>query len=160
LNILRLLAKLCAIVAGVLLTGITLMTCWSLLGRNLGGSTLIGDFELTGLATGAAIALFMPYCQATQGNIIVDFFSARLSPRVNAGLDRMGALLLALVFALLAWRTGLGALNSFSTHSETQILGFPEWTAYAAMVPPFALTVLIALHQAAFGFDGDTKART
>ncbi len=153
------LAKLFAILAGLLLTFITLMTCWSVIGRNLLDTSLIGDFELTGLATGAAIALFMPYCQAKRGNIIVDFFTTQLSEKNQTGLDRFGALLLALLFALLAWRTTLGGLNSFETHSESQILGFPEWTVYAAMVPPFALTALIGLGQMLFGLDaGDTDS--
>ena len=158
MKLLETLAKLCAILAGVLLTAITLMTCASLIGRNTTGASLVGDFELTGVATGAAIALFMPFCQIRRGNIIVDFFTTRLSERANAGLDRFGALLLALVFALLAWRTSLGGLNSYNTHSETQILGFPEWTVYAAMVPPFVLTAMIALWQSGFGFapDSDT----
>jgi TRAP-type C4-dicarboxylate transport system permease small subunit len=66
---------------------------------------------------------------------------------------------LALLFALLAWRTSLGGLNSFNTHSESQILGFPEWTVYAAMVPPFVLTALIGLGQMLFGLHaGDTVA--
>jgi len=148
-----------AILAGLLLTFITLMTCWSVIGRNLLDTSLIGDFELTGLATGAAIALFMPYCQAKRGNIIVDFFTTQLSEKNQAGLDRLGALLMALLFALLAWRTTLGGLNSFETHSESQILGFPEWTVYAAMVPPFALTALIGLGQMLFGLDaGDTDS--
>ena len=47
------LAKLCAILAGVLLTVITLMTCASLIGRNTTGASLVGDFELTGVATAA-----------------------------------------------------------------------------------------------------------
>ena len=146
------LARLCAVLAGVLLTVITLMTCASLIGRNTVGTTLVGDFELTGVATGAAIALFMPWCQWRRGNIIVDFFTAKASERTNAGLDRFGALLLALVFALLAWRTTLGGLNSFNSHSESQILGFPEWITYATMVPPFVLTCVIALYQTVFGF--------
>ena len=145
-------AKLCAIVAGILLTAITLMTCASLIGRNTTGASLVGDFELTGVAAGAAIALFMPFCQIRRGNIIVDFFTAKLSHQTNAGLDRFGALLLALVFALLAWRTVLGGINSYSTNSETQILGWPEWTVYAAIVPPFVLTTVIGLWQAFFGF--------
>ncbi|MBG9387225.1 TRAP transporter small permease [Caenimonas aquaedulcis] len=149
---LEILARLCAVLAGVLLTVITLMTCVSLIGRNTIGTTLVGDFELTGVATGAAIALFMPWCQCRRGNIIVDFFTARASGRTNALLDRFGAFLLALCFALLAWRTTLGGLNSFNSHSETQILGFPEWTVYAAMVPAFVLTSVIALYQTAFGF--------
>ncbi len=154
---LRTLAKLFAILAGLLLTFITLMTCWSVIGRNVLDTSLVGDFELTGMATGAAIALFMPYCQTERANIIVDFFTTQLSIKKQAGLDRFGALLLALLFALLAWRTTLGGLNSFNTNSETQILGFPEWTVYAAMVPPFVLTALIGLGQMLFGLDaGDT----
>ncbi|HQS32737.1 MAG: C4-dicarboxylate ABC transporter permease [Polaromonas sp. 39-63-203] len=155
---LELLAKLCAIAAGLLLTAITLMTCASLIGRNTTGATIVGDFELTGVATGAAIALFMPFCQIRRGNIIVDFFTASASQAVNHGLDRFGALLLALVFALLAWRTTLGGLNSYNTHSETQILGFPEWVTYAGMVPAFVLTSVIGLWQAVFGFPQGVEA--
>jgi TRAP-type C4-dicarboxylate transport system permease small subunit len=149
------LARLCAIAAGILLTLITLVTCGSLLGRNTTGFTLPGDFELTGVVAGAAIALFMPYCQVRRGNIIVDFFTAKLQPGSHALLDRFGALLLAIMFGVIAWRTTLGGLNSFNTNSETQILGFPEWVTYAAMVPPFILTSVIGLHQAVFG---DTSA--
>lgn len=150
------LAKFCAILAGLLLTLITLMTCASLIGRNTLGITITGDFELTGVAAGAAIALFMPHCQVRRGNIIVDFFSAKFSHQTNAGLDRFGALLLALAFALLAWRTSLGGLNSWRTNSETQIIGFPEWVAYASMVPPFVLAMAIGLYQALFGFAAST----
>ncbi len=157
MKILEPLAKLCAIIAGVLLTGITLMTCASLIGRNTTGNSIVGAFELTGVAAGAAIALFMPLCQLRRGNIIVDFFTARMSPATNDKLDRFGTLLLVLVFGLLAWRTTLGGLNVWSANSETQIMGFPEWIVYAAMVPPFVLTGLIALHQTIFGF-ADTDA--
>ena len=153
MRILEQLAKFCAALAGLLLTGITLMTCASLIGRNTTGWTLVGDFELTGVAAGAAIALFMPLCQVRGGNIIVDFFTAKASRRTQLGLDRFGALLLAALFALLAWRTTLGGLNSFSYGSETQIMGFPEWVTYAAMVPAFVLAGVIALSQAVFGYD-------
>jgi TRAP-type C4-dicarboxylate transport system permease small subunit len=144
---LELLAKFCAILAGVLLTAITLMTCASLLGRNTIGLTLAGDFELTGVVAGAAIALFMPWCQFRRGNIIVDFFTARASSQTNARLDQFGALLVALMMALLTWRTTLGGLNAYANHSGTMMLGFPEWIVYTAMVPPLALTAVIALFQ-------------
>jgi TRAP-type C4-dicarboxylate transport system permease small subunit len=149
------LARLCAILAGVLLTVVTLMTCVSLLGRNLFGVTLAGDFELTGVAAGAAVALFLPWCQARRGNIIVDFFTAKASERTNAALDRLGALLLALAMALLAWRTTLGGVNAWTTNSGTMMLGFPEWVVYAAMVPPLVLTAVIGLAQAVRGFPAE-----
>ena len=146
------LAKLCAILAGVLLTAVTLMTCVSLIGRNLIGMTIVGDFELVGAAAGAAIALFMPWCQAQRGNIIVDFFTAKASPRTTDRLDRFGALLLALVMALLAWRTGIGGISAWKTGSGTMLIGFPEWVIYVVMVPPLALTAAIGLLQAWRGF--------
>ena len=146
------LAKLCAILAGLLLIFITLMTCISVIGRDLIGKTIVGDFELSGAAAGAAIALFMPWCQVKRGNILVDFFTTKASPALQNIMERFGTALLGAVMVLMAWRTSLGGLNSFVTRSETQILGFPEWIIYAFMVPPLALTALIALYQSVFGF--------
>ncbi len=157
LRILESLAKFCAILAGLLLTAITLMTCASLIGRNTIGVTLVGDFELTGVAAGAAIALFLPWCQLRRGNIIVDFFTAKASQKTNAGLDRLGALLLGLSMAVLAWRTSVGGLNAFNTQSGTMMLGFPEWIAYGAIVLPIALTAVIGLWQGCYGLGDEVQ---
>ena len=152
MRLLETLAKLCAILAGVLLTVITLMTCVSVIGRNTTGWTIVGDFELSGSAAGAAIALFLPWCQARRGNIIVDFFTARASEATRETLDRLGAFILAAVMALMAWRTALGGLSAWSANSSSMMLGFPEWVVYAGMVPPLALAALIGLAQALRGF--------
>ena len=149
------LAKFCAILAGVLLTAITLLTCASLIGRNTIGVTLAGDFELTGVVAGAAIALFLPICQWRRGNIIVDFFTAKASAQTNARLDKFGALLVALTLGLMAWRTTLGGLSAFGNLSGTMMLGFPEWIVYSCMVPPLVLTAVIALWQAVYGFENE-----
>ena len=151
MKILELLAKLCSILSGALLTFITLMTCYSLIGRNTTGQTIVGDFELTGVATGAAIALFMPMCQFKKANIIVDFFTAKATEATIAQLDRLGAFFMATAFALLAWRTYLGGMNAWATQSGSMMLGFPEWIVYAAMTPPLALSAIIALTQALMG---------
>ena len=127
------------------------MTCYSLIGRNTNGTTIVGDFELTGVATGAAIALFMPLCQFKKANIVVDFFTAKASQATIAQLDRLGALFMSAVFALLAWRTYLGGMNAWTTQSGSMMLGFPEWVVYAAMTPPLALSAAIALTQALLG---------
>jgi TRAP-type C4-dicarboxylate transport system permease small subunit len=158
LKILESLAKLCAVLAGVLLTVITLMTCVSLIGRNTVGWTIVGDFELSGAAAGAAIALFLPWCQFRRGNIIVDFFTTRASPRTNATLDRMGALLLGLAMSLLAWRTTIGGIKAWQSQSGTMMIGFPEWIVYCAMVPPLVLCAVIGLVQALRGFDVAERA--
>jgi TRAP-type C4-dicarboxylate transport system permease small subunit len=152
LRLLESLAKICAVLAGVLLTVVTLMTCGSLIGRNLVGMTIVGDFELSGAAAGAAIALFMPWCQFQRGNIIVDFFTARASSRTIEGLDRFGALLFGLAMALLAWRTSIGGINAWKSGSGTMLIGFPEWLIYAAMLPPLVLTAVIGIAQSVRGF--------
>jgi hypothetical protein len=85
------LAKFCAILAGVLLTFITLMTCLSIVGRETIGKTISGDFELSGVAAGAAIALFMPWCQFKRGNILSIFLPTRL---LQARKTRWSALVL------------------------------------------------------------------
>jgi TRAP-type C4-dicarboxylate transport system permease small subunit len=146
-------AKACAVLAGVLLTVITLMTCVSVIGRNTTGWTIVGDFELSGSAAGAAIALFLPWCQVRRGNIIVDFFTAKASEARQAQLDRLGALVLAVAMGLLTWRTALGGLSAWKSQAGSMMLAFPEWIVYGFMVPPIALTALIALVQAVRGFD-------
>ena len=152
---LQLIAKLCAILAGLLLIFITLMTVVSVIGRDTIGKTIVGDFELSGAAAGAAIALFMPWYQCKRGNIMVDFFTTKASDAAKGRMDRFGALLLALVLALMTWRTTLGGMNAWTTQSGTMMLGFPEWVVYVAMVPPLALAAIIAFHQAVFGFAPD-----
>lgn len=153
MNLLEKAAKLCAVLAGVLLIVITLMTCVSLVGRNTVGWTIVGAFELSGFAAGAAIALFMPWCQVRRGNIIVDFFTARASQATQDRLDRFGALMLALAMGLMAWRTTIGGLDAWRTQAESMMMGFPQWIVYVGMVPPLVLTALIALLQAVRGFE-------
>ncbi len=155
MKLLELLARACAIAAGLLLTVITLMTCISLVGRNTTGWTIAGDFELTGAAAGAAIALFLPWCQVRRGNIIVDFFTAKASAGTNMTLDRLGALLLAVVMALLAWRSAIGGWNAWTSHSGSMMLGFPDWIVYCGIVPALALTAAIGLMQGLRGFGNE-----
>jgi TRAP-type C4-dicarboxylate transport system permease small subunit len=157
LNPLKFLANVCAILAGSLLTLITLVTCANLILRNTTGDSMAGAFEITAMATGAAVSLFMPLAQMRQGHIIVDFFTAGLSEKANANLDRFGALVLACVFGLMAWRTTIGGISSYNAGSQTMLMGIPEWIEYLAMTPPFALTCIIGLRQALIGFNFESE---
>ncbi len=149
------LAKLCAILAGLLMVFITMMTVTSVIGRDFFSTAITGDFELSGAACGAAVGLFMPWCQYKRGNIIVDFFTAKASEATQGMLDRAGACVLAIVMAVLTWRTTLGGLSAYNANSGTMMLGFPEWIVYSAIVPGLALTAIIAFAQALHGFSED-----
>jgi len=158
LKFLFLLSKALAVLAGALLTILALLVCASVIGRNLGVWTLVGDFELTASVTGAAIALLFPYCQARRGNVILDFFTLQASAAMRERLDRLGALSVALVMGLMTWRSSVGALSAWETQAGSMMMGFPEWIVYAFIVPALGLTALIALTQAVRGFEREFAA--
>lgn len=139
------LARAFAFAGGVVLVAMTGMSVVSIAGRTVLGRPLAGDFELVQVGCAVAVAAFLPYCQLRRGNIIVDFFTVRAGPRVQAALDALGALLLAAVMALLAWRTAAGMLTVKAAGEITMIVGFPVWLGYAAIVPSLALTALVGL---------------
>jgi len=147
MKILEGLAKLFSIAGGLLMVGITLMTCYSLIGRNFLGTSLIGDFELTAIGCGMAIAFFMPYCQLRREHIIVDFFTARLSAAVNSQFDRMGALVMTLLYLGLGWRAGVGGVSAWKGQGASMLLGFPDWIVYSGMSIAFVFSGVIALTQ-------------
>lgn len=137
-----------ACLAGLLLIAAALITIASVLGRNYWDYSLDGDTELVAALVGAAIAQFLPWCQLTKGNIIVDFFTTLCSPAKQQWLDRVGALLLAAAMAILAWRTVLGAISAWQTGSGSMIMGLPDWIVQSALVPGLVVSALIAATQA------------
>jgi TRAP-type C4-dicarboxylate transport system permease small subunit len=143
------LARSFAFAGGTVLVAITGMSVTSIIGRAVIGKPIPGDFELVQIGCAACIAAFLPYCQLKRGNIIVDFFTTKTSRRTQGWLDVLGALVLATVMALVAWRTAVGALGVKAAGEGSMILGFPIWIGYAAMAPSFALTAVVALYTAA-----------
>ena len=143
------LAAAFAIAGGAVGCGVAVLTVASVAGRALFARPIAGDIELTQFGTALCISLCLPWCQLHGGNIIVDFFTQAASARTRRRLDAAGALLLALMCGLLAWRTGAGALSVHAAGETTMILDAPMWIAYAVLAPGLALTVLVALAQAA-----------
>jgi len=82
-----------ALVGGLVLTALMLMSIGSIAGRWLFSRPLPGDFELVEIGSGLAIFLFLPACQLRGANVIVDFFTTGVSRRGQAWLDALGALL-------------------------------------------------------------------
>ena len=142
------LARAFAFGGGAILVALTGMAVASITGRALLGRPVPGDFELVQIGCGAAIAAFLPYCQLQRGHIIVDFFTVRAGRRTQSALDTLGALLVALVMAALAWRTAVGMLAVRAAGEVSMIVGFPIWIGYAAIVPSLALAAVVALHTA------------
>ena len=142
------LAALSALAGGAILTGITVMAVVSIVMRSLGFEPIQGDFELVQVALAGCIALMLPWCQLHGGNLTVDFFTVLLHKKKQRRLDTFGALLFALVMALVTWRTCAGALAAKASGESTMILGFPLWIGYVAMIPGLLLAVFAALQTA------------
>jgi TRAP-type C4-dicarboxylate transport system permease small subunit len=141
-------ARLFAVAGGLVMVGLTLMTLASIVGRALFASPVQGDYEMIQIGTAIAVASFLPLTQLRGGHVIVDFFTAKSRPAVRAWLDALGALLVALAGAVIAWRMVEGARSLHEANDQTTILGFPTWIAVAAMIPSFALLAAAGLYTA------------
>src|SRR3972149_4273473 len=79
-------ASALAYAGGAVIAGVGLMSAASILGRATLGRPILGDFELVEIGTAVAGSPFLPYCQATGGGIIVDFFTLRAGERTVRAL--------------------------------------------------------------------------
>jgi TRAP-type C4-dicarboxylate transport system permease small subunit len=147
-RLLEALAKTLAVLGGLALTGVALMSLYSVLMRNLAGAPIQGDFELAQFGCAVSVAAFLPFTQLRNGNIFVDFFTQKASSRTKATLDGVGSLLVGAGLGLIAWRTGAGGLDAFRYQETTMLMGLPIWWAYAAMTPSLAVASASALYVA------------
>ena len=124
------------------------MTTWSVIGRALFQAPLQGDVEIVQMGIALSLSLCLPWCQWRGSNILVDFFTQSASPQAVSRLDALGSLLLALMYAVLSWRSAAGAAVAYESFEATMILGLPMWWAYACLAPGLALAAFVALFQA------------
>jgi TRAP-type C4-dicarboxylate transport system permease small subunit len=133
--------------AGVAMA-VALVVVASVLGRAVWRTPIPGDVELTQVGIALAISLGLPWCQWERSNLIVDFFTQKMSARSLRWLDAAGALALAAMCLLLGWRSASGAVAVHQAQESSMILGLPMWWAYAALAPGLLLTAAVAVAQA------------
>lgn len=133
-----------ALAGGALLVGIALMSAVSIVGRAAFSTPIQGDYELVQMGVAIFVACSLPLAQIRYANIIVDFFTTGASPRTQGTLDAVGALIVAAVMGVLAWRTGVGTISIWQSGQTTTILSIPTWLTYVGMLPGLALCALAA----------------
>jgi TRAP-type C4-dicarboxylate transport system permease small subunit len=149
------LARAMAVLGGVVLSLLVLLTCVSVLGRGLNsighsdwlavisaqaGDVLIstgvgpvtGDFEVVEAGIAFAIFAFLPICQLYAGHATVDIFTSGLSDRLNRWLVAFWEVVLTAAIMVITWRLGVGMMDKISNGETTFLLQFPIWWAYAA----------------------------
>jgi len=166
------LARFMAVMGGIVLSLLIVLTCISILGRTLNGffhsdfmegiapgfsswvisigvGPVNGDFELVEAGVAFAIFAFMPLCQITSGHASVDIFTNML-PR---GFNRFSRMVIELVFAavlvLIAWRLYEGMMSKRGYHETTFLIQFPIWWAYAASFVGAVVAAIVGVYMGA-----------
>lgn len=143
------LCKGLAIISGVTLVLMALMSMRSIVGRTFFDSPLVGDYELVQMLSAVAVAMALPYANWIGAHVIVDFFTAKASRQTNAWMDMIASVLMAVFSGLLTWRLFVGMLDLRSNFDASMLLDVPTWWSYAPMVPSFALLCATSLYAAA-----------
>lgn len=140
------LARTTALLGGLVLVAIAIMTGLSIAGRAFlwaGLHPVPGDFELVEAGTGFAVAAFMPWTQFKKGHASVAILTNAFGRRANGLIDLVGDVLLFATALLLSWRLGAGLIDKFGYGETTFILRFPLWWAYAAMLSGLIVWVVV-----------------
>jgi len=149
------LARGMALLGGTMLGALVVMTCLSILGRQVntllhtdllqglapgfaawalgtGVGPIFGDYEMTEMGMAFALFCFLPLCQLTVGHARVDVFTSFLGARANRLLRLLIEIALAVALVLIAWRLQVATQARMSTGQTTYLLEWPVWWAYAA----------------------------
>ena len=125
------LSEALAVFGGIVLLAMTAFTVVSVVGRTALDLPVLGDQEIVELGCAIAIFSFMPYCQMRAANVIVDFFTARLSQAARDGLDATMNAIFSLCILIVTWRLGVGGIATYEVADASMFLRIPQWWGYA-----------------------------
>ena len=164
-------ARLMALLGGTVLSLLIILTCLSIVGRELssflhsdfaegvapglatwllglGIGPINGDFELVEAGVAFAIFAFIPLCQITSGHASVDIFVNQLPGGFNKLLRVLTEIVFALVLILIAWRLYDGMQPKMRYGETTFLLQFPIWWAYAASFLGAVVSAIVGVYMA------------
>ena len=133
------LCRIFAGIGGITLLAIMLMTVASVVLRTVIGKPIAGDFEMVEVGCAITIFCFLPWCQSTGGNVLVDFFTQNTGARNNHLLEAFGDLIYLLLAALLLWRLIYGGMDMYAYNEQSMVLRIPIWWSFIIILPAMAL---------------------
>ena len=144
LRVLRAIIRLWALIGGLILTGVMLMTAASALSNLFFNKPFEGDYEVTQHFIAIAVFTFLPYCQLTGANVTVDIFTEGASERTKAAMLAFSSLF-AIVFSIIMLRQMSYGFASYIQYPETTAtLHIPLWTAFPPALVSLALLLIAA----------------
>ena len=169
-RIIELLARTMALIGGVVLCLLIILTTASVVGRLL--NTLMhgpvgvfapdfasfmleldvgpinGDFELVEAGVAFAIFAFIPYCQFTSGHAVVDILTSQFGKKFNNLLKMIAEILFAIVLVVIAIQLFNGMLAKRNFGDTTFLLQFPIWWSYAFSLFAAITASIVAIYMA------------
>lgn len=147
-RIIEKLALLVAILGGVALALIALITLVSVTGRALiplGLKPLRGQFELVEALTVFAVCAFLPWAHLKRAHASVAIFTDQLGHQTNKIIDLLSDALLFALATLITWRHIAGLTDKMTYGETTFLLRIPLWWAYAACLVGLIMWVIVGL---------------
>ncbi len=148
-------ARLVALLGGLVLVLIAVLTVVSITGRALlpfGFKPLRGQFELVEAGTVFVVCAFLPWCHLNRGHASVAIFTDWLGTRFNAFIDLIGDVLLLAIALIITWRHLAGMMDKISYGETTFLLGLPLWWGYAAALVGLVSWIIVGLWTSADSF--------
>lgn len=170
-SILVVLSRIMAVLGGVMLCILILLTVFSIVTRALdrifhrmvedevmaglgqwmidaGVGPILGTFELIEAGIAFVIFAFLPICQIGGAHASVDIFTSAMSEGTNRVLRGITGLVFAGVMVLIAVQLYGGLVTKFSSGQTTLELQLPVWYSYALGLMGAALTAVVAVYLA------------
>lgn len=165
------LSHVMAILGGLMLSALILLTVFSVVARALdrlfhwmidtdtaaglgrwmidaGVGPMLGTFELLEAGIAFVIFAFLPICQITGGHATVDIFTSAMSEGTNRVLRGLTEVVFAAILVLIAAQLFGGLMTKFNSGQTTLELQFPVWYSYAIALTGAALAALVAVYLA------------
>lgn len=137
-----------ALVAGLLLVVIALLTTLNVPLKQFLGAPIRGEFEIVDLGVATAVFAFLPFAQLVRGYVIVEVFTERAPSGVKRFLDGLAGILFGICMAVVTWRMALGGFDIARTGDQTPILGLKLWWIFVVAVPSLALLTITCAYTA------------
>ena len=156
-----------ALIGGVVLLLLILLTCLSVIGRsintighydfvenNLGFLSAIlikfspinGDYEIVEAGVAFAIMAFFPWCMVNRGHATVDIFTSFLPDTGNRFLAFFWEIVFTIALAVISWRMYVGMSDKMRYGETTFLLQTPIWWGYAACFAASLVAALVAIY--------------
>ena len=160
-----------AYLGGIMLVGLILLTCVSVIGRSLNGvlhsdfieglmpgvatallgmgiGPINGDYELIEAGIAFSIFAFLPLCQISGAHATVDIFTAKLSDRNNRILRMIIEVVFAAVLVLIAMQLYEGMQSKMRSGQTTLLIEFPVWWGYRLSLIGARVAAAVAVYLA------------